>query len=137
MRIKCLKCEKVKELDKAELQEVGEFVEKRKLRVVHFLKFLSMDLREDNLCTNGKNHEYEFESSFDKEIHALAADVKGAKAIVAESEKEILECERIIAEITAKAKEAEKRSIENGDKTIGLLEKMKTIAWIPDEALWT
>lgn len=135
MKVKCIKCEKAKELTQEELQEAGEFVEKRKLRAVGFLKVLSLDLRD--VCTNGKEHVWEFEPSFDKEIHALAADVKNTKDVIVASEKEIIEYEKVINEMTTKMDVAKQRSIFNGDKSLGLLEKMKTIAWISDESLWT
>ncbi len=137
MKLKCIKCEAVKELTGEELKEVGEFVEKRKLKAVGFLKVLSLDLREENLCTNGKSHVYEYDSDFDKEIHKLAADIKTAKNNLKASESEVVECERVINEMTLKMEAAKQRSIENGDKTIGLLEKMKEIAWIGDETLWS
>lgn len=137
MRIRCLKCQIVKELTKEELLESGEFVEKRKLRAVGFLKVLSLDLREDSLCTNGKNHEWEFEESFDKEIHELAANVKNTKSIVVASKAEEVECDRIIAEMGAKREAAIKRAAENGTKVEELLGNMKEIAFIPDETLWS
>lgn len=135
MQIRCIKCDVVKGLSTEELKEAGEFVEKRKLKAVGFLKILSLDLREP--CTNGKEHVFEFEENFDKEIHTLAADVKTAKGVVKASEAEVVECERIIAEANARAELAKQRSIENGDKSLNLLEKMKEIAFIPDEELWT
>lgn len=135
MQVKCLKCEVVKGLSTEELKEAGEFVEKRKLGGVGFLKVLSLDLREP--CINGKEHIFEFEENFDKEIHKLAADVKTAKAVVIDSEKEIAESEKAIEELNAKIEAAKQRSVENGDKTVGLLEKMKEIAWIGDEKLWS
>jgi len=125
----------VKELTGEELQEAGEFVEKRKLRAVGFLKVLSLDLRD--LCTNGKEHAYEYDSSFDKEVHVLAKDIKDAKDIVKTSEQEVIECERIIAETTAKADVARQRSIESGDKSLSLLNKLGEMAYIKDESLWS
>lgn len=137
MIVKCMKCEKVKELTGEEMREVGEFVVRKKLRAVHFLKFLSMDLREDNLCTNGKNHEYEFDPRFDKEIHELAKVIKDTKDVMTSSEEEEAECIRIIEETITRKDVATARIIENGEKKQKLLENMKTIAWIPDETLWT
>jgi superfamily II DNA helicase RecQ len=104
MKIRCLKCEEWKTLTTEELKEVGEFVKGRKLRAVHFLKYLSMDLR--NPCSNGKEHVYEFEESFDKEIHKLAMDIKNSR-------------------------------IKNTGNIGELLNKMREIAWIPDETLWS
>lgn len=135
MRVKCVRCEKIKELNTDELKESGEFVQTRKLGAVGFLKVLSLDLRD--VCSNGKEHTWEYEPEFDKEIHNLAANVKTAKSIIKTSEDEILECERIIAEATARAELAKQRSIENGDKTDELLEKIREIAWIGDESLWS
>lgn len=137
MRVKCLKCQKLKELTSEELQESGEFVQKRKLGAVGFLKVLSLDLREDSLCANGKNHEFEFEEGFDKEIHELAANIKGAKSVVVASNAEEVECLRIIGEVTLKMEAAKQRAIENEEKTTKLLENMKEIAYIPDEGLWS
>jgi hypothetical protein len=137
MKIKCLKCEKVKELTPEELQEVGEFVEKRKLRAVGFLKVLSMDLREENLCTNGKNHEFEFEKSFDNDVHLVAKNINDASSNIVSSEKEIVECESKIAEFIAKKEAANKMK----DEQKVLLDKgkeiLKEIAYIPDPKLWS
>lgn len=137
MIVKCVKCEKVKELDSSELQEAGELVEKRKLKAVGFLNVLSLDLREENLCKIGKSHQWEFEPGFDKEIHAVSKEVKNIKDVISTSEKEIKECEKAIEEITIKMDVAKQRSIENGDKAIGLLDKIGEIAYIKDESLWT
>lgn len=135
MKVKCLKCEQVKELNSSELEEVGTFVENRKLRAVGFLKFLSLDMRE--LCKDGKEHQWEFEQEFDKQIHILAKDVKDTKGVVNSSKAEEIECLRIIEEITAKREMAKQRIIENEAKTQKLLENMKEIVYIKDETLWS
>lgn len=135
MKIRCVKCEKVKELDSSELKEAGEFVEKRKLRAVGFLKVLSLDLRD--VCTNGKEHVWEFDPGFDKEVHDLAKEINITKGIMTSSEEEEAECINIIDEATARKEAATQRIIENGEKKKKLLEDMKTIAWIPDESLWS
>jgi hypothetical protein len=135
MIVKCIRCEKQKELSPEELKESGEFVQTRKLGAVGFLKVLSLDMRET--CSNGKNHEWEYEPEFDKEIHSLSTDVKAAKSVVKASEDEILECERIIVEATARAEAAKQRSIESGDKACELLNRIGEIAYIPDERLWS
>lgn len=134
MKIRCMKCEIVRELTKEELQETGEFVEKRKLRAVGFLKILSLDMRE--LCNNGKNHEWTFEDGFDKEIHSLAAEVKTTKGVVTAAQAEEIECARIIAETTAKMEAAKQRVIENEAVAHNLLSKMGEISYIKDETLW-
>lgn len=67
----------------------------------------------------------------------MAYMTKNTKSIVDSSEKEVIECQRVIDETTAKMQAAAQRSIENGDKAVGLLKKMGEIAYIEDETLWT
>lgn len=135
MKMKCLKCNDIKDLSVDELKEVGEFIESRKLRGVAFLKYVSMDLR--NPCKDGKEHQYEFEEEFDKEVHLVAKNINDADKKIWDCEKEINDCDTKIAELIVKKEEVIKikeiqREILNGGK-----DKLKEIAWIPDPRLWS
>lgn len=135
MKIRCIKCEQVKELNQEELKEVGTFVESRKLRAVGFLKFLSLDLRQ--VCKDEREHQWEFEESFDKDVHLVAKNCNDAEKETLDAEKEAAECEIKIAEFTAKKsdaiknKEIQKQVFEKGK------EILKEIAFIPDPKLWS
>lgn len=135
MKIRCLKCEQVKELNSSELQEVGTFVESRKLRAVGFLKFLSLDMRE--LCSDSREHQWEFESEFDKEVHLVSKNCNDAEKGILDAENVAHECELRIAEFMAtkdvayKVKETQKDVLEKSKQ------KLKDLAWIPDPKLWS
>lgn len=135
MIVKCMKCDKIKELTKEELEEVGKFVEIRKLRAVGFLKNLSMDLRDP--CKDEKEHQYEFTPEFDKEVHMVAKNCNDAEKGTLDAEKEMNDCELKIAELIGK-KEA---ALEKRNQQKLLFEKgkeiLKEIAFIPDPKLWS
>lgn len=137
MKIRCIKCEQVKELNSSELQEVGTFVESRKLRAVGFLKFLSLDMREGNLCKDGREHQWEYDEGFDKEVHMVAKNCNNAEKGILDSEKEVSEYELKIGEliekrdIAQKVIETQKELLDKGR------EILKEIAWIGDPKLWS
>ncbi len=135
MKLRCMKCEKVKELSSEELQEVGEFVLGRKLKAVHFLKHLSMDMR--NPCNDGREHEWEFEESFDKEVHQVSGHCNETEKIKVDKTNEISECSRIIKEYEDK-RDAAMNVVGVCDNTImSDKKKLKEIAYIDDPGLWS
>ncbi len=135
MKVKCIKCELVKELDTEDLKEVGEFVEYRKLRAVHFLKYLSMDLRE--VCKDGRNHEWEFEEAFDRIVHEISARCNETEKVKIDKTNEISECGKIIKEYEDK-RDAAIEKVEVCANTI-MADKMllKKVAYIDDPGLWS
>lgn len=135
MRLKCIKCEIVKNLTPEELNESGEFVLQRRLRAVHFLKYLSMDMRE--ICTDGRNHEWEYESEFDKEVHQVSAHCIETGKVKNTAESDISECGRIIKEYEEKRDNAIKKVEECVDTITGDKNKLKEIAYIDDPGLWS
>lgn len=134
MIVKCIKCEQVKDLNKEELEEVGKFVEDRRLRAVHFLKYLSMDMRE--LCKDGRNHEWEFEDTFDRIVHEISARCDETEKVKIGKTNEISECGKIIKEYEDK-RDAAIEKVEVCANTI-MADKMllKKVAYIDDPGLW-
>lgn len=135
MKVFCIKCEKIKELSREELEEVGEFVLKRKLRAVHFLKHLSMDRRE--LCNDGREHEWEFEQEFDKEVHQISAHCNETEKIMVDKTNEFSECSRIIKEYEDK-RDAAMNVVGVCNNTImSDKKKLKEMSYIDDPGLWS
>lgn len=135
MKTKCVKCDLIKELNQEELQEVGKFVEGRKLRAVGFLKFLSLDLRD--ICNDGREHQWEFEPEFDKEVHLVSKNCNDAEKGMLDAEKEVVDCESKIAELIGKKETAQKTKETQKDMLEKGKEKLKEIAWIADPKLWS
>lgn len=135
MKLKCMKCELIKELSKEELEEVGTFVLNRKLRAVGFLKFLSLDMRD--LCKDQREHQWEFEPTFDKEVHSVAKEIADAIAVVTASVLEQQECDRKIAEFNKRKDEAKAKENESEQTKSAAEVKLKEIAFLPDASLWT
>lgn len=135
MKLKCIKCEKIKELSSEELKEVGEFVLGRKLRAVGFLKFLSLDMRE--LCEDGKNHEWEFESEFDKEVHQLSTHLVETRKIKEDIMNKIDEYEESIKEYQEKIEVGKKKNEECASLIEGDKEKLRNIVYIDDPGMWS
>lgn len=134
MKLKCEKCDKIKELNQEELKEVGEFVIIRKLKAVHFLKHLSMDMRE--LCNDGREHQWEFEESFDREVHQVSAHHSEAEKVKVDKTNEVSECGRIIKEYEDKRDAAVKKIEESADNMMQDKMKLKEIAYVGDPGLW-
>lgn len=135
MKLRCVKCEIVKDLAQEELKESGEFILNRRLRAVHFLKYLSMDMRD--LCTDGRNHEWEFEGEFDKEVHQVSAHCIETEKAKSATVSDIAEYGNIIKEYETKRDNAIKKVEEYADVIMGDKNKLREIAYIDDPKLWS
>lgn len=135
MKVRCVKCEIVKELTPEELEESGEFVLQRRLRAVHFLKYLSMDMRD--LCKDGRNHEWEYENEFDKEVHQVSAHCIETEKVKVATTNYIDEYRRIIVEYETKRDDAVKKVEECADTIMEDKKKLKEIAYLDDPGLWS
>lgn len=116
MQVKCLKCGHVKELSDGEIQELGQYVDDKKLKGVDYLEKINLDA--GYTCKDETKHKYTFVPMFDDSLHERAEII----------EKDVVEIERAetsIANLDIQIKVMMKQKEDEEKKVIEIKEDEK------------
>lgn len=109
MQVRCLKCAGKRELSDEETQDLGKYIDSKKLKGIDYLEKISLDA--GYTCKNDTKHKYTFVEGFDDTLHEKAEIIDNDTIEIESTEKNIANLDEQIKKMMEQREEENKKVV--------------------------
>lgn len=134
MQVKCLKCADVKELSSEEIQELGKYINDKKLKGEDYLGKINLDV--GYTCKNDEKHKYTFVEAFDDALHEKAEIIEKDVVEIQRAETSVANLDGQIKAMIKQKEEEEKKAVETKEGLVVKKEILVKMTGSDNHKLW-